>query len=92
MDRHPVHKGKKVTAWRQKHKDKIETFFLPPYCPELNPAEYLNHDVKANAVRRKKAKDQKELISNISSLLRSKQKMPHKVKNYFKAKHVNYAA
>lgn len=92
MDNHPVHKSKKVTAWLQKNMDKIEVFFLPPYCPDLNPAEYLNHDVKANAVRRKKAKDQKELKSNIACFLSLKQKQPNKVANYFKAKLIKYAA
>ena len=27
-------------------KDKIEVFFLPPYAPEYNPDEYLNHALK----------------------------------------------
>jgi hypothetical protein len=28
-------------------KRKIELFFLPPYCLELNPDELFNHDVKS---------------------------------------------
>ena len=39
--------GKKLAAsWLEHHKDKIEVFFLPPYAPEYNPDEYLNHTLK----------------------------------------------
>ena len=31
-----VHHGKLAAAWLEKHKDKIEVFFLPPYAPEYN--------------------------------------------------------
>ena len=36
-----------VETKRQRvNKDKIEVFFLPPYAPEYNPDEYLNHTLK----------------------------------------------
>ena len=41
--------AKKVKEWQQKHKDKIEFYFLPAYSPELNPDELVNQDVKAAA-------------------------------------------
>jgi transposase len=47
VDRHPVHLAKRVAAWLDQHADAITVFYLPPYSPELNPDEYLNHDVKA---------------------------------------------
>ena len=46
LDNLKVHHGKLVAAWLEKHKDKIEVFFLPPYAPEYNPDEYLNHALK----------------------------------------------
>ena len=46
LDNLRVHHGKKVAAWLGRHKDKIEAFFLPPYTPEINPDEYLNHAAK----------------------------------------------
>lgn len=92
IDSHPVHKSKKVTSWIKKNNMKIKFFFLPPYSPELNPTEYLNQDTKTNAVRKKRALTQKELVSNISSFLRKKQKSIYKVKKYFCAKKVKYAA
>ena len=36
-----VHHGKLAASWLEKHKDKIEVLFLPPYAPEYNPDEYL---------------------------------------------------
>ena len=46
LDNLKVHHGKLAAAWLDKHKEKIEVFFLPPYAPEYNPDEYLNHALK----------------------------------------------
>ena len=46
LDNLKVHHGKLVSHWLEKRKDKIEVFFLPPYAPEYNPDEYLNHALK----------------------------------------------
>lgn len=43
MDNLRVHHGKLVQAWLERHKSQIEAFYLPPYAPECNPDEYLNH-------------------------------------------------
>ena len=45
VDRHPVHRCDAVQQWLHEHQDKIEMHLLPPYSPQLNPAEYLNCDV-----------------------------------------------
>jgi transposase len=34
LDNLSVHRSKKVRAWLEKHKDRIEIFYLPPYSPE----------------------------------------------------------
>ena len=46
LDNLKVHHGKMIAEWVSKHQDKIELFFLPPYAPESNPDEYLNHALK----------------------------------------------
>ena len=46
LDNLKVHHGNMVAKWVSKHRDKIDLFFLPPYAPESNPVEYLNHAVK----------------------------------------------
>ncbi len=53
VDRHPVHRAKKVKQWVADHSDHICLWFLPGYSPELNPDELLNQDVKSNTVRKK---------------------------------------
>src|SRR4051812_3307622 len=45
-DRLQAHKTPEVVAWVEAHKEQIEVFYLPAYCPEMNPVEYLNNDMK----------------------------------------------
>ncbi len=67
-------------------------FFLPGYSPELNPDEYLNNDLKTNAVGRQRAATKPELIAHVEVYLRDTQRRPNIVKKYFHAEPVRYAA
>lgn len=40
VDRHPVHRAEAVKQWLAQHYQEIEMHYLPPYSPQLNPAEY----------------------------------------------------
>ena len=92
IDRHPVHRDRKVKRWAEQHKDRITIFFLPGYSPDLNPDEFLNHDVKANAVGRKRPRSLLELLHNLRSALKKRQCNPEMVQRYFLAPTVLYAA
>jgi transposase len=92
VDRHPVHVSEAVELWVDKHQDRIRLVYLPAYSPELNPGEYLNQDVKANAVGRQRAKTKGQLKRNLRSYLRSTQKCPDVVRRFFHARPVRYAA
>ena len=92
VDGHPVHRSKKVKRWLESHAAEIELFFLPGYSPQLNPDELLNQDVKSNALGRRRPQDRDELINTVRSYLRSTQKQPQIVTNYFKQVDVSYAA
>ncbi|MBF0567183.1 MAG: IS630 family transposase [Nitrospirae bacterium] len=92
LDRHSVHKSKKVARWVEKNSDKIQLYLMPGYSPELNPDEYLNNDVKSNAFRKERPSNQIEMKASLHGYLRSTQKQPHIVKNYFCAENVRYAA
>ena len=92
VDGHPVHHGTRVKNWIQKHARRISLFYLPGYSPELNPDELLNQDVKSNAVGRRRARTQPELVASTRSYLRSRQRQPHVVRRYFHEQHVRYAA
>jgi transposase len=91
-DGHPVHKAAAVQRWLEANAHRIRQFLLPAYSPELNPDEYLNQDVKSNAVGRPRAANAPELVGNVRSYLRGTQKSPQIVRNYFHAEPVRYAA
>lgn len=91
VDGHPVHKSRKVARWLEQHAKQIRMILLPAYSPELNPDEFLNHDVKQNAVGRRRAKSREDMIANVRGYLRSTQQQPEIVKRYFHAPPVQYA-
>ena len=76
----------------QRKRHGLPVFFLPACSPELNPDEYLNNDVKSNAVGRRRAADKRGLMANVEAYLRGTQRRPNIVKNCFQAEHVRYAA
>jgi transposase len=92
IDSHPVHVSRAARRWFKAHRGRMRVYFLPGYSPELNPDEYLNQDVKTNAVGRTRPLDQKELIGNVRAYLRSTQAHPSAVQRYFQQRHVRYAA
>ena len=92
VDNLPVHRAHRVTAWVQDHADQIELFYLPPYAPEHNPDEFLNNDLKQAMARRRTPRDKIALKSGLTSYMRSLQRCPAKVRAFFQAPTVRYAA
>lgn len=91
IDGHPVHRSAAVKRWLVEH-PQLRLFYLPGYSPKLNPDELLNQDVKSNAVGRQRSQNQDEMVSTVRSYLRSTQKQPQIVQQYFHQKDVRYAA
>jgi transposase len=91
VDGHPVHKSQAVEKWLKERSKRIRLIFLPAYSPELNPDEYLNNDIKANAVGRLRAINQEEMMDNVDSYLAATKKYPELVRRYFHAPPVQYA-
>lgn len=92
LDRHPVHRARTVQRWVAKRVRRLRVFFLPAYSPELNPDEYLNQDVKSNALGRQRPRHQAEMVGTVRASLRSRQRRPAHVRSYFRAEPVQYAA
>ena len=92
VDNLPVHRARRVTAWVQNHADQIELFCLPSYAPEHNPDEFLNNDLKQAMARRRTPRDKAALKSGLTSYMRSLQRCPAKVRAFFQAPTVRYAA
>lgn len=92
LDNLRVHHARKIKEWVEKHCDKIELFFLPPYCPEYNADEYVNQDMKCAMMRKTRPTSDGELNGNLSSYMKSLQRKPQKVIRFFKHEKVKYAA
>jgi transposase len=90
LDNLRVHHGKLVTAWLAENKDKIEVFFLPPYSPEINPDEYLNHALKQSVHSGDLPKNKKEIKHKIHSFMRKLQHRKEKVKAFFRHPKIAY--
>jgi len=92
VDNLRVHHSKAVSEWLADKESTIELEYLPAYSPELNPDEYLNNDVKANVHRRAMPRNKDELRANVENHLKHIAKNPNRVRSYFNAKHIRYAA
>lgn len=92
LDNLRVHHSRQVKAWLADKKAQIELFFLPSYSPELNPDEYLNADLKARISQAEPVRNGEHLKRKVISHLRSIQKQPARIRSYFKAKPIRYAA
>jgi transposase len=92
VDNHPVHQAKAVQQWLEQHPDQIELFKLPKYSPEMNPVEYLNCDVKQGVHAKPPTRGLETLKQRLLSHLRKIQKLPERVKRYFKHPSIAYAA
>ena len=92
VDGHPVHRAKLVSGWLERHPKRIELHFLPGYSPELNPVELLNHDVKANAAGRRRARSAVELADELRAYARHRQRHPAVVIRFFQHPDTCYAS
>jgi transposase len=90
LDNLRVHHGKIVAAWLEKHKHEIEVFFLPPYAPESNPDEYLNHALKLDVHSGDLPRTKKDIRHKIHSFMRRLQHAKHRVRAFFRHTKVSY--
>jgi transposase len=90
VDNLRVHHGKLVQAWLSEHQDEIELFFTSPYSPEINPDEYLNHNLKQSVHSGILPHNKKDLKAKTHSFMRKLQKHPEKVRKLFDHKNLKY--
>ena len=90
LDNLKVHHGKLVAAWLEQNKDKIEVFFIPPYSPEINPDEYLNHVLKKNVHSGIRPRTKPDLHHKTESFLRKMQHNSDRVRNLFQHPRLAY--
>ena len=90
LDNLRVHHGKIVAAWLADNKDRIEVFFLPPYSPEINPDEYLNHALKLNVHSGDLPRTKTDIRHKVQSFMRRLQHRRHEVLAFFLHKKLVY--
>lgn len=92
VDGHPVHRSAVVTRFVARHTKRLRLVRLPGSCPELNPDELLNQDVKTHGLGTSRPATRTELVKTVRCHLHRRQKHPQVIKNLFQEKHVRYAA
>lgn len=83
IDGAPCHKAKVVGRFALENASWLSLHYLPGYSPELNPDEEVWNTVKIQKLNAKPMKDKKELQSAVLSSLRSIQKRPEQIKEFF---------
>jgi transposase len=92
VDGHPVHRSAAASTFVAENAQRLRLIRLPGYCPELNPDELLNQDVKTNALGKSRPTNKAQMMASTRSHLYRRQKQPHVIRNLFQEKHVRYAA
>jgi len=92
VDNLKVHHAKLVSEWVKQQNGRIELFFLPPYAPESNPDEYLNHDFKTALRSSAPSETDNDLMSKALAFMQKLPTMPAHVMSYFRHPAVVYAA
>jgi len=90
VDGHPCHKAKKVRAFVDARPEEIELHFLPPYSPELNPDEHVWNEMKTATIGRMAITGPGQLKQLVFSHMHRIQKLPNKIKSYFRAPETAY--
>ena len=91
LDRHPVHRSTKVRKFVESTKGALQIFFLPSYSPEVNPDEQVWNHVKNHRVGKAAVKGPDQLKRRVLSSLRALQRLPDKVRSFFRHPDTRYA-
>jgi transposase len=90
VDNLKVHHGKIVKAWLAEHKNEIELFYIPPYSPELNPDEYLNHALKLHIHSGIAPKTKQDIRGKTHKFMHRLTYYADEVKTFFRHEKVRY--
>jgi transposase len=65
VDGHPVHRSAAAKKFVADSVRRLRLIRLPGYCPELNPDELLNQDVKTNALGKTRPTNKAEMLASL---------------------------
>jgi len=91
LDGLAVHKSKRVAKYLAGLGGRLELHPLPPYCPDLNPDEYVWSHMKTNGVSKKPLKQNESLRKRVEEDLRNIHQNAPLVRSFFGAASVLYA-
>jgi len=92
VDGHPVHKARSVSRWFGRTQRANPDLLLAILQSGIESDELLNQDVKTKRAGPVRPVNVQEMMDNVRSYLRITQARPRLVKNYFRERHVQYAA
>lgn len=84
VENHSIPRSGKVREFVKGRKSKPWLFYLPPYSPELNQDEQVWNYLKNHKIGHHVAKGGFELSKRVDSVMRSLQKLPGKIKSFFR--------
>ena len=87
-----VHHSKLIKRWASIYKNQIELHYLPAYCPDLNPDEYFNGDLKRELAKRPERRVKGQWANTVKNTLQAFVNQPDRIKSYFNADKIKYAA
>jgi transposase len=91
-DNAKTRQGKLLKGWAEKNKKRVELFYLPPYCPDLNPDEHTNADVKYGVVSKTPKRTKEALREAAEEHMNMLNKTPGRIRRYFLDPAIAYAA
>jgi transposase len=91
LDGLAVHKAKVVEQYLATVNGRLELHPLPPYCPDLNPDEFVWSYMKNNGVSKKPLKQNESLRKRVEEDLRNLHGNEQLVRSFFGAETVLYA-
>ncbi len=91
LDGLAVHKSKAVEQYLATVNGRLELHPLPPYCPDLNPDEFVWSHMKNNGVSKKPLKQNESLRKRVEEDLRNLHGNEQLVRSFFGAETVLYA-
>ena len=91
VDNASYHTSNEVKEFIEKHKDKIRLFFMPPYAPELNPAEQVWNEIKHRQLEKQPIKNRKDFKNRVESALKKLQDFKERVQSFFRLPDTRYA-
>lgn len=83
MDNAPYHRSRAVKAALSLYEHRLMVFWLPPYCPTLNPIERFWRHMKDTATANKLFPSVDDLLANLRRVLEAQNQMNHPLRLAF---------